>query len=251
MIFDMISRFLFLIFIVCCPFQAISIESDAIPYLLPADHHLKPLLDSIFTRSRAILNCKTLKEAGFTNCKPREFTHIIVTTHPEVPGCVFKLFLDSQIHHKHQSEAKNWIRRAKGAELIAKIIEDHGLHPFFKVPKKWIYVLPEHPFPPEGYNERESILVEEDMEILPKEANLKKWKSSDVSHELLSCLYLIVREGGLWDCLKPSNIPFSVDGKVAFVDTEEFGESKIKYKKLKSFLSVENQEFWMELTGSR
>jgi hypothetical protein len=242
-------RFLFFMFLVCAPLQAIAIESEAIPYLLPDEHELKPLLDSIFTRSRATLNCQSLKEAGFISCRQRKYTHIIVTTHPNVPGYVFKLFLDSQIRHKKSSEAKNWLNRAKGAERIAKIIKDNGYQSLFKVPRKWIYVLPEHPKLADGYVGRETLLVEEDMQILPNGENLQKWKSSDVSHEQLRGLYVIIRDAGLSDCLKPANIPFSVDGKVSFVDTEQFGESNIRYKQLKKYLSVENQAFWVELTN--
>lgn len=54
----------------------------------------------------------------------------------------------------------------KGAELIAKIIEKNGFQEIFKVPKKWIYVLPDQPKAPKGYMQKKSILVEEDA-IVP------------------------------------------------------------------------------------
>lgn len=219
------------------------------PYLLPEHHEIKPILDSIFTQSRATLSPETLLEAGFITCEPRKYTHVIVTTHPDVPGWVFKLYLDSQVRHTKKSEAQHWNDRAEGAEIISQIIESYGFQSLFKIPKKWIYVLPEYPKASKGYIEKESILVEEDMQILPKKENLKKWKSSEVSRELLSALYIILKEAGLSDCLKPANIPFSIDGKVAFVDTEIHGDTKIKYKELKSYLSEENKAFWAKLTN--
>lgn len=216
---------------------------------LPHDHDLKPILDRIFTESRATLSPDSLKKAGFTSSKPRKYTHVIVTTHPDAPGWVFKLYLDSQIPHKKQSEREHWEDRAKGALLIAQIIEENGFQSLFKVPKKWIYVLPDQPKAPNGYVVKETILVEEDMQILSNKENLNKWKSSGVSQELLSALYIIIRDAGLSDCLKPANIPFSTDGKVAFVDTELHSQTKIKYKELGGYLSKENKEFWGELTN--
>lgn len=213
---------------------------------LPQDHYLKPLLDKIFIQSRATLSPDSLKRAGFTNCKPRKYTHVIVTTHPDIPGWVFKLYLDCQIPHKQQSEETHWIARAKGAELIGQIIEKNGFQSLFKVPKKWIYTLPTNS--PKGYIEKSTLLIEEDMQILSNKENLSKWKSSQVSQELLSALYIIIRDAGLSDCLKPANIPFSKDGKVAFVDTEIHGKSKIRYQELKRYLSQENIKFWMKLT---
>lgn len=246
----LITKLFFILFLSFSPLLN-GIIDEAVPYLLPDDHKIKPILDSIFTRSRAVLNCQSMKDAGFASCTPRQYTHVIVTTHPKLPGYVFKLVLDCQLRHKNQPETAFWARRAKGAELITKIIQEHGFESFFKVPKKWIYLLPENPKAPKGYAGRESILVEEDMNILSKDENKIKWKSDAVSHELLESLYVIIQEGKLADCLKPDNIPFSVDGKVAFVDTEIFNKKKVHYKKLKPFLSSENRRFWEELTGCR
>lgn len=223
-----------------------SIKRDVFPYLLPDDHPAKPAIDKIFQASRVTFNLESLKSAGFKNCKPREHTKIIVTSHPDVPGIIFKLFLDTQRYHKNKPEHEYWVLRAKGARKVRKEIKTHHLEEQFKVPTKWIYELPDNQFVEKGYFPKSYILVEEDMQILPKKKNNKRWGSKVVTKPLLRDLALILKNVGLEDA-KPDNFPFSSDGKIAFVDTQTYDSKKINYKKLLPFLSEENRNYWKEL----
>ena len=216
---------------------------------MPENHPIKPLLDTIFSSSRATFNLGTLKEAGFNKTTPRPFTKLLVTTHPSVPGYVFKLYLDVQRFHKDKIEAFYWLLRCQGAENIRKMIVKKRLEHFFKVPRKWIYKLPKTPAPAEGYYKKSYILVEENMEIFAEKDNYALWSSNFVTCEQLHGLYDIVTELGLTDCLKPDNIPFSIDGKIAFIDTQSF-DSKVDIKTLMPFLSKTNQLHWDELINS-
>lgn len=225
-----------------------TIEKILDPYILQSNHPLTPRLDAIFGQNRVTLNLKTLIQAGFAKTAPRKFTNLLVTKHPNIPGYVFKMYLDAQNYHKKCPEYDIWIKRILGAQKIRDMIALHQLDPFFKVPQKWIYILPNHQDLPEGYPYKYTILVEEDMFILNREDNKKAWASNNVTPELLNYLWMILKEIGLSDCAKPDNVPFSTDGRISFIDTEIFGEKKINYKKMIPHLSEPNQKYWKELT---
>lgn len=217
------------------------------PYILRPDHPIKPRLDALFSQMRVTFNLKTLIKAGFAKTYPRKFTNLIVTKHPDIPGYVFKIYLDAQRYYKKRPEYDFWVLRIQGAQKIREAIESYGLQSLFKVPHKWIYILPRQHLP-KGYPNKYCILVEEDMSILSREENKKAWASDRVTPELLNYLWILLKGLGLSDCAKPDNIPFSTDGCIAFIDTETFGDKKVKYKKLIPHLSASNQKHWKLLT---
>lgn len=221
------------------------VQKVLLPYLLPLDHPIKPSLDRLFSSGRPTFNLRTMEEAGFAKARPRKFTKLIVTSHPDFPGYIFKLYLDVQRYHKDQPEYKGWIMRAKGAKIVHSRISALGLEHLFKVPKKWLYELPDSSVVIlKGYYPKNFILVEEDMYILPKNQNRKLWASETVTPQLLDNVFAILNDAGLYDCAKPDNIPFSIDGRIAFVDTETVGKEKVMYNKLIPYLSESNREYW-------
>lgn len=244
-----IGLFLFFMIPIYCFSIALSkdILKEVSPYLLPSSSEVKQQLDEIFKKSRVILNIKTLKEAGFINAKPRKFTRIIVTAHQDLPGYIFKIYLDAQRHKSDETESVIFLKRVKGALAIAKFIEENELDHLFKVPKKWIYLLPQHPAPPKEFAYKNFILVVEDMHLLSHAENKKMWSSSNVTAEILIGLHSILQEIGLRDCAKIDNIPFSEDGKIAFIDTQSFGFKSVPFKRLKKMLSSEMQDLWDDL----
>lgn len=218
------------------------------PYLLPSNHPLKSILDEIFSQRRVLLNLKTLEKAGFDKAKPNLFTDLIVTRHPKMPGYVFKLYLDAQRYHKGMLEHEIWLQRIQGAQKVHHFLKLYNLENQFKVPQKWIYAVPEKPRAPKGYDAKHYILIAEDMQIFDKAENEALWKSDYVTEDLLKNLYLILRKIGLSDCAKPDNIPFSADGRIAFIDTQTHGVKRMSYSKLTTFLSKENKSDWKKLT---
>ena len=183
-----------------------SVKSAVAPYLLPEDHVIRPLLEKIFTRSRVILNLETLEKAGFEQVMPRKFTSLIVTKHPQVPGYIFKIYLDAQRYHKNTPEHEYWIMRIQGAERVRNFIQSNGWEMSFKVPHKWIYELPKTPKPSSDYQTKYYILVEEDMNLLSSSDNKKAWGSDQVTHELLDQFYRILKKIGLADCAKTMHL---------------------------------------------
>lgn len=217
------------------------------PYLLPKNHPIKPQLDKLFSNSRAILSLKSLKKAGFESPKVRKWTHVVVTRHPDIPGYIFKTYLDAQRLFKDMPEYNHWIKRIKGVRAVQRVIDENHLESTFKAPKKWIYEFPEEPAPPKEFIRKNYILVEEDMNLCSKLVNKRYWHSSRVTKETLDGLYLILETVGLSDCAKRDNLPFSHDGRIAFIDTESCEEWPVPYKRLTSSLPKILQPYWLEL----
>ena len=218
------------------------------PFFLPENHEAKAALDAIFSSSRAILSIKSMKQAGFIGPKPRKWTHVIVCTHPNLPGYVIKTYLDSQRYFNQIPEYEHWLKRIRGVKLIEHQIAKHHWEKIFKTPKKWIYPLPENPSPPKEFDRKNFILIEEDMDLVDRQTNEDLWLSHLVTTTLLDNFYKLLEEVGLHDCAKPDNAPFSMDGRIAFIDTEDHYNWPVTYSKLTPFLSQEMKIYWKWLT---
>lgn len=214
------------------------------PYFMPLDHPLKPSLDKIFGSARATLNQKSLKKAGFENTKPKKYSKVIVAKHSKLKGYLVKLFTDDQTGVNDWLSCKN---RAVGALKTKNAIEELGCQNLFFVPKKWIYPLPEYPAPPEGYERKNFILVVEKARIYSKQDNLYAWEDL-ITSDMLDALYIILKKVGLSDSVFAFNIPFTKEGKLAFIDTEVYGRWPIKYHRLNRYLSPEMRAYWQIIT---
>lgn len=218
------------------------------PYFLPENHPIKRKLDVLFSqKKRILLNKRSLKKAGFSNPVPQETTRVIVTTHPSLPGYIIKTHLDAQKARKNLPEEHFWKLRIQGISLIRKLVAEKGWSETFALPKKWIYPLPSKPAPPSAFQRIDFILVEEDMRLLERKVNENKWKSKTVDQELLGKVYTILEELGLSDCAKPDNIPFTIEGKIAFIDTQSFHDWPVRYFRLNPYLSLKSKKEWKQL----
>lgn len=231
------------------PYVPIELWDSLTGYFLPEDHPIKLDLDVIFSSSRATENIKGLINAGFKDIALQKYTHIVVARHPQVPGYFFKFYLDNQKYFCKKPEHHFWKLRINGAKIIQNYIDQGQLSNLFKVPKKWIYPLPIDPSPDPKLLRKNFILVEEDMNIYNKEMNEYMWGTSAVTKALLINFFCLVSNLGLADCCKPANAPFSKDGRVAFVDTQQFYSWPVVYYKLTQFLSPEMVIIWNEMTG--
>jgi len=230
------------------PFVEDAVWNRVSPYFLPEDHPTKSVLDHIFSQARVSLSVKSMRKAGFTNVKPQGNTNVIVAFHPDLPGYVIKMYLDAQRYYHDEPEYDNWVSRIEGAYAIKREIEENDLGHLFKVPIKWIYPLPAEPTLPREYLRKNFVLIEDDMEIFTNKANAQKWKGKEITEELLGALYCLVKVVGISDGVKPSNIPFSQDGRIAFVDTQLYHQWPVKYHQLTPFLSPDMQRYWKRLT---
>lgn len=213
------------------------------PYLLPADHPIKNQLDAIFTHVRATTSVKTFQKAGFECIALRKWDNVVVAWHRKLKGYLVKAYMDSQIGIDDQIAL---MKRIEGAEAIRTAIQVLGYESYFKVPKKWLYLLPDFPPAQAELQRKKFILVEEDMNLVSASKNAKLWKK-EVSRGLLKALYVLLQNLGLKDSVYITNIPFSRDGKIAFVDTEHHHQWPIKFTRLTHCLNPEMQTYWLNL----
>ncbi len=214
------------------------------PYFLPNNHPIKHKLDRLFQKTRATQSLDLFEQAGFGRAEMRKPTNIVVGRHPAFKGYLFKVFLDTQ---PPLCDWAYWLKRIEGARSIQACIQQHGFQ-HFRVPKKWIYPLPDEPSPPNTshYHRKNFILIVEDMDILPKKENLRAFKKK-MTPQLLQELYTILTEEGLIGSVYPKNIPFTHQGDLAFIDTEHHHIQPVPCHRLTRFLSSEMQHYWQSL----
>ncbi len=227
------------------PFVPLEIWQKLEPFFLPANHPIKAKLDRIFHSQRVTLSKETFEEAGFGKVKERKPTNIFVGNHPELKGFIIKVYLDTQPALK---EWENWIDRIQGAKAIRDFIQQRGYTKLFKVPQKWIYPLPIWPSPPNNslYNRKNFILIVEDMDILDHKDCLHAYKT-EVTPEILDALFLNLKEVGLLDSTHAANVPFTKDGRMAFIDTEHHHKWPVPYFGIKCYFSNPMQAYWQKL----
>lgn len=218
------------------------------PYFLPVDHPLQKKLAKIFTKSkRPIFSLATLRMSGFEYLGGNLQTTIKVLRHPDLKGYVIKVFLDDSWF---PNDWYNFWKRCRGAEAVRQAILAHGWEDEFEAPQKWIYELPEPKKRlPAEVNQKYFILIAKDAKIASYEENKILWKSSAISEEKLIKLHTLMKETGLVDSVYIDNIPFTKNGKIAFVDTEHFHRWPIPYYKLLPFLNTNKKDFWFSITS--
>lgn len=218
------------------------------PHLLPYDHPIREKLDLIFHRTRATKDINSLVEAGFTVLKQKSRSFIVVATHPDVPGYLFKLHLDSELRLKRGKPGWYWFsQRVIGAKAIGKLIAKKKLD-LVKCPKKWIYPLPFYPEAPtgDGYTRKNIVLVAEYIPLLSKGPNLEAFKTQITRQHLDQICYVLQKCGG--NSIRPDNIPFDKKGHCCFIDTEYPG-AKTRWSEFNKFLNPEMESYWRIISG--
>lgn len=216
------------------------------PFLMPQDHFLKPSLDDIFSASRATLNASTFAQAGFCILFSQFRSCMQVASHPKLPGYLVKVQFDSELRAKEGVPCWEWLaRRCEVAQTIRKLIKRNKIKNFI-VPKKCIYLLPKDSAIPEDpfYQKKIAILVVERMPLVSAEKNKEAWKTQITKKHLSELYELLVHLPGI--TVRPDNIAFTEDQKLAFIDTEYVGIHP-RYKTILPYLSEEMQNYWSKL----
>lgn len=220
------------------------IWEEVSPYFLPKNHPIKAKLDQMFKKKRVTLNSATIEKAGFEKPKPRPCSFTIVSKNEKMKGYIFKFFSDEQ------TDIDDWIKltnRINGAKKTKEVIQKYHYENYFRVPTKYLYPLPKDPSPPPGYERKNFILIENDLRIHKFWNNYVKWKSPQISKDFLKAFYTVITEAGLNDSIYPFNAPFSQDGKVCFIDTENYNKFHIRYDILTPNLRSEMRDYWRKL----
>jgi hypothetical protein len=213
------------------------------PHLLPLDHPAKQALDGIFSRSRAIHDKESLLRAGFQIIVAMPLSFVIVARHPAVPGYVFKLYYDTELRSKENKQNCEWLTmRCIGAKKIKKVMREEGIR-YFRVPDKWLYVLPQYPAPT-GPNPQPVIVMATDMQPTSLHKTKRAWRTV-VTKRHLDELYAILKHGyGTTGLVR--NILFIREETFAFLDTE-YPIRDLNLKEVRQYLSDEMKEYWEEL----
>ena len=123
------------------------IQKEIASYELPSDLSFTPIVNLIFSSSRPTFNADALVQAGFNILHKQPRSYIVVANHPALPGFLFKLYFDTELRMKNNVPGWKWfVRRCEGAKVIRKVIANKKIKNF-KVPDKYIYVLPTHTIP--------------------------------------------------------------------------------------------------------
>ncbi len=224
----------------CPPYVPVHVYQQLKPYFLPEQHPLRKKLDKIFTSNDVLKNDETLRKAGFKTTGAKGCSKVIILKHKKIKNYLIKVYTDESYEI---IDWEKWMKRIQGALVINSVIEQYGFQQSFKVPKKWIYQVPR-----DENVEKHFVLVVEDMDIFDQRGNSIRWKGTQhVTKEKLHALSVIMNEAGLKDSVYLNNIPFCLDDKIAFVDTEHFHYWPVPLYKLTSFLNVKLQTYWTNL----
>ena len=118
-----------------------------------------------------------------------------------------------------------------------------------KVPKKYVYPVPETRVYQPGKYPKKYILIVEDMDIFSDEENRRLYKTI-INREHLDALFTVLTTCLLSDSTWLPNIPFSHDGRIAFIDTEFAGNTQTIWTRLGRMtrhLSPEMRSYWTSI----
>jgi len=209
---------------------------DFSSFTLPDGHPAKKALDRIFTE-RLSKTSESLKKAGFTSPEPRKYSGTVVSSHPQLPGYLIKLYTDDQ---EVADAEEKLMKRLLGSLRVREAITQLHYETLFKAPQKWLYPLP-------GEQRPRFILVVEDMELLSYSQNLKIWRDPRFPKGTLFALYTLLQEAGLKDSVYAFNLPYAKDGRIAITDTLYTDQWPVPFDCLLQFLSPENRIFWKKI----
>jgi hypothetical protein len=219
---------------------------DVKPYLMPASHPIKKKMDKLFSSFRVTENEQSIKKAGFLRTKPAHFSKAIVSRNDDLKGYYFKFYNDEQ---EIDVESKQWIDRAFEAKSLKKTITDYGFKKYFEVPEKWIYIIPDHP-KSNGPYPKHFVLVAKKLDVLHGFHNRNKWKKN-ITPKILNAIWTVIEKEGLIDSVVGHNLPFTEDGKLAFIDLEQHHIWPVPFGRLTEYLSPKMQVYWEELLKNK
>jgi len=178
-------------------------------------------LDRLFTDPAMFASRKAWQRAGFDVLKPAKDIECMVAAHASAPGYLFKKYTDAVSNH---DQCGNYDARIEGAQRVAKLIRKESLRRIV-VAQKHLHELPR------SFGKHVRVLVVERLDVVGTDESERCYKhiAEDVLRELL---IVLVRYRGLDSNSK--NVQFTRDGKIAFVDLENWKRAYRKPVALKS-----------------
>ncbi len=184
-------------------------------------------LAGLFTDKRMFDSYGRFESEGFRLVAHAEHK-IMSGRHKSAPGYLFKKYSNDKPGKK---QILNYMRRVEGARILRAFIADEGLSRVV-APRKWLYELPAS-FP-ERY-----LVVAEKLDLVSEGDTLRAYDriSSGQTRELATVLYYF---RGLNSTA--ANLPFTEDGKIAFIDTERWHRDKDLLRKVGDRLSGDRRK---------
>ena len=155
----------------------------------------------------------------------------MVAAHRSAPGYLFKKYSDD-VSHREQRD--NYAARLEGARRVAELIRREGLQ-HVVVPKKYLHDLPR------SFG-RSSVLIVERIDVVGREASERCYRNIG-DHVLRDLLRVLVEVPGLDSNSK--NVQFTREGKIAFVDLENWNRldrSSVTLKSIGNYLSKDRRK---------
>ena len=186
-----------------------------------------PQLADLFTDARTFASFHRYQSAGFS-LVPHAPHKIMTGRHRRAKGYVFKKYDDSLSDRK---QLKNYMRRIEGARLLRSFIAERGFE-HVVAPQKWLYELPDR------FSHR-YLVVADKLDLLADDYTLRKYRriSEEQTRELATVLFYF-RGLNSWT----KNLPFTDDGRIAFIDTERWYRDKDYLRMVGDALPVDRRD---------
>ncbi len=185
------------------------------------------LLPTLFTNPKMFASYDKFSAEGFRLVDHAEHK-IMSGSHPSAKGYLFKKYSNAK---EGKDQILNYMHRIEGARLLRNFIAEHGFS-HVAAPRKWLYAL-SLSFP-EPY-----LLVVEHLDLVSEKETLRNYDriGREQVRELATILYYF---RGLNSTA--ANLPFTEDGRIAFIDTERWHHDKDYLRKVGDRLPSDRRE---------
>jgi hypothetical protein len=153
-------------------------------------------------------------DAGFEILRESQ-NKICVASHPSVARFLFKKYVNAGKREALDDQLENYTRRVEGARRLSALIDAQHLQ-HVVVPGKWLRDLPDR-FSVRGHPSH--ILIVDRLDLLDSDESEDHYGRIDEAALRELCVALHAFRG-LDSTAK--NVPFTRDGKIAFIDTEHW-----------------------------
>ena len=167
------------------------------------------------------------RRAGFDVLDTANDNECMVAGHPSAPGYLFKKYANDNSENANE----NYAARLKGSCRLAEFVRREGLR-HIVVPQKHLHELPSR------FGKAARLLVVERLDVLGRSESKRRY--GDIAEPVLRDLLVVLDEfKGLDSNIK--NVPFTRDGRIAFIDLEHWDRRRdrdeVKLKQIGRYLS--------------
>jgi hypothetical protein len=174
-------------------------------------------LKKLFRDRHMFSSRETWRAAGFRVLDRSVSGKIMVAGHPLVPGLLFKKYSEAT---SQKDQLANYRRRVEGADRLRTFVDKQLLR-HVVVPRKQLFELSHLRF----HRNPTYILVVEQLDLLSDAQTRAAYYGIDPSVLRDLCTMLFHFRG--MDS-SPQNVPITVDGRIAFIDTEHWDRGNHK-----------------------